>query len=60
MARKGGNTKSDINFKTITTTVRIPKPYHRACQEYALELERLDIENGNLYQNDKGVWVYKE
>lgn len=60
MAGKGGNTRSDIDFRTDTTTVRIPKPYHRACQEYAKQLENEDVKNGILYQDDKGEWVYRE
>lgn len=59
MAGKGGNTKSDIDYKTETTTVRIPKPYHKACQEYAKQLEDKDVENGKLIQID-GKWVYRD
>lgn len=59
MAGKGGNTKSDIDYKTETTTVRIPKRYHKACQKYAKQLEEQDIENGRLIQID-GKWVYRD
>lgn len=60
MAGKGGNTKSDIDYRTETTTVRIPRPYHRQCQEYAKQLEEQDVQNGTLYQDVNGKWVYRD
>ncbi|SKB12034.1 hypothetical protein PL11201_490088 [Planktothrix sp. PCC 11201] len=60
MAGKGGNTKSDIDFRLSCPTVRIPKPYHRACQEYAKELENRDVESGKVYQADDGKWYYRD
>lgn len=56
----GGNRKSEWSFKQKTASVNIPKAYHQVCKEYARELEQRDIENGIVYQDDSGNWVYRD
>lgn len=55
----GGNRKSEYDFKLDAPTVRIPRPYHKVCQEYAKLLEEQDIRDGKIVLiNEK--WVYLE
>lgn len=56
----GYRTDDVIKFRTTTDVVRIPKPYHQACKEHAKQLEDKDVENGTLYQNKDGQWVYRD
>lgn len=56
----GGNRKGKYDFLLDAPTVRIPKPYHDACQKYAKQLEDEDVRNGKVYQDENGNWIYKE